>query len=371
MPKVYITAVGRVSAPLDGSGLLPDSHLGGRLSGRAPLTPQAGELRLHALARVAADQALAQVPGLQRLPEDQKAVFLSASKGGLEIFDAAQPDPGPALWRWLSSSPGQALRQRLGWTGGGRNTPLACTTGAYSLGLAYESLLSGRLQAALAGASEASLTPLAAAAFANLGALSPAQSLAGYHGPFDQGHQGFILGDGAAALVLESEAGLGLSGSQPLAELRGWACTSDAWHLTAPEPHGREAARCIRLALQNAGLQPSDIAYVNAHGTGTSAGDEAESRALHSVFGDSPDLRVSSIKGGTGHTLGAAGAIEAAVTVETLVSGQVPANVACQDPMPSMTRWLIRHPEQLGGPHTVSLSMGFGGHNVALVLSRP
>lgn len=371
MPKVYITATGRVSAPLDGSGLLPDAHLGGRLSGRAPVQAAAGELRLHALARQASERALAGLPHLERLAPEEKAVFLSASKGALEVFDAGVHDLGPALWRWLSSSPGQALRDRLGWLGGGRNTPLACATGAYSLGLAYESIVGGRLQAALAGAAEASLTPLAAAAFANLGALSPARSAEDYRGPFDRRRQGFILGEGAGALVLEGEAGLALTGHQPLAELRGWGCTCDAYHLTAPEPHGREAARCIRLALQQAGLRAEDIAYVNAHGTGTVAGDEAEASALHSVFGDRPGLRVSSIKGATGHTLGAAGAVEAVVTVEALASGCLPVNAACGQPMPSMAPWLVTRAERLQGRHAVSLSMGFGGHNVALVFSLP
>lgn len=371
MPKVYVTAVGRVSAPLDGSGLLPDPRLGGRLSARSPVQAAPGELRLHALARVAAEQALADLPGLAKVDARQKAVFISASKGGLEAFDTDPPDLGPGLWRWLSSSPGQAVRDRLGWQGGGRNTPLACATGAYSLGLAFESLREGRLQAALAGATEASLTPLAAAAFANLGALSPAAQAADYRGPFDQGRQGFVLGEGAAALVLESEAGRAVSGSRPLAVLSGWACTCDAYHLTAPEPHGREAARCVRLALQQAGLTPDDIAYVNAHGTGTAAGDDAEALALHSVFGPRPSLRVSSIKGATGHTLGAAGALEAAVSVEVLSNGRLPPNIGCHQPLPSMKDWLVRNAEHLRGDHVVSLSMGFGGHNVALVFSRP
>lgn len=369
MRKVYLTAVGRLHAALDGSGLAPDPQLSGRLSGRAPVRPLDGEARLHALARQAAELALLQAPHLGRLAPDTKAVFVSSSKGGMEVFDGPRVDPGPGLWRYLSSSPGQALRQSLGWCGGGRNTPLACATGAYSLGLAFESIRSGRLEAALAGAVEASLTPLIVAAFDHLGVLDDQGPAAARRGPFDRFSRGFVLGEGGAVLVLESEDALARTGHRPLAEFSGWACTSDAYHLTAPEPEGRQAARCLRLALEQAGLAPADLAYVNAHGTGTMAGDRAEARALDAVFHGQRALRVSSIKGATGHTLGAAGALEAAVTVEALAGAPLPANVGCRDAMEGMEGWLLRSPEAIRGRHALSLSMGFGGHNVALAFS--
>jgi 3-oxoacyl-[acyl-carrier-protein] synthase II len=366
-PRVFVTAVSRLSAPLDGSGVKPDAALGGRLSARVELAVEAGETRLQAMARQVGLDALRQAPGLAALPPGQKGVFLSASKGGMEAFQGADPQLGPLLSLYASQGPGQALRQRLGWTGPGRNTPLACATGAYSLGLAFEEIRAGRLQAALAGAAEASLTPLIAAAFHQIGALSPARSAAELRGPFDAQRGGFVLGEGAAALLLESEASLALSGSRPVAELCGWACTCDAWHLSAPEPQGSQAARSLRLALEMAGLAPEDIAYVNAHGTGTVAGDAAEARALQSVFGRHPGLKISSVKGATGHTLGAAGAIEAAVCIEALDGAALPANVACRTPMPPMETWLLREPQALQGDAVMALSMGFGGHNVAWV----
>ena len=369
-PRVYITSTGRLSAPLDGSGLRPDASLGGRLSARVQVQAVADEPRLHAMARAAAALALERAPGLDAIPADAKGVFVSSSKGGMESFQGPAPDLGGLLWRYASQGPGQALRRRLGWTGPGRNCPLACATGAYSLGLAFEEIRAGRLQAALAGAAEASLTPLVAAAFANIGALSPATRREDYRGPFDRRHQGFVLGEGAAVLLLESEDALRLSGHRPLAELKGWACTCDAWHLTAPEPEGRQAARSLRLALAMAGLQAEEIAYVNAHGTGTAAGDAAEAKALRSVFGRSKALRVSSVKGATGHTLGAAGAIEAAVAVECLGGSPLPANLGCAEPMPELSDWIVGSEEPLKGSRVASLSMGFGGHNVAWVFSR-
>jgi 3-oxoacyl-[acyl-carrier-protein] synthase II len=286
----------------------------------------------------------------------------------MELFQGVGPVlTGSYLERYRSDGPGLSLRRQLGWTGPGRNTPLACATGAYSLGLAYEEIRAGRLLSALAGAAEASLTPLVAAAFENLGALSEARSAAELRGPFDVQRHGFVLGEGAAILLLEGEASLAVTKHKPLAELLGWACTCDAWHLTAPEPEGRQAARALRLALEQAGLEPGDVRYVSAHGTGTAAGDLAEARALNAVFGGQPWLQLSSVKGATGHTLGAAGAIEAAATVQSLAGAPLPANVACVDAMPEVAPWLLRQETPFEGSYAASLSMGFGGHNVAWV----
>lgn len=366
-PRVFVTAAHPLCAPLDGSGLRPDARLGGRLSARLDLALGPDEPRLQGLLRLAADATLAAAPRLDAVVPEQKGVFVSSSKGGMELFQGPEASTGPLHQRFVSHGPGQSLRQRLGWTGPGRNTPLACATGAYSLGLAYEEIRAGRLQAALAGAVEASLTPLVAAAFENIGALSGARQAGELRGPFDLGREGFVLGEGAAVLLLEGEASLARTGHRPLAELLGWACTCDAWHLTAPDPEGRQAARALRLALQEAGLAPDDIGYVSAHGTGTAAGDLAEARALKTVFGGRRWLRLSSVKGATGHTLGAAGAIEAAVTVRAMAGAMLPANTACADPMPEMAPWLLREPAPFVGSYALSLSMGFGGHNVALV----
>lgn len=369
-PRVFITSYARLSAPLDGSGVKPDAALGGRLTARAPLTAAADEPRLHAMARAAAESALAKAPGLSALPNESKGVFLSSSKGGMEAFQGPSPDLGPMLWRYVTQSPGQSLRQSLGWTGPGRNTPLACATGAYSLGLAFEEIRAGRLQAALAGSVEASLTPLVLAAFGQIGALAPIRDAAELRGPFDREHHGFVLGEGAGLMLLESEASLALTGHSPLAEFRGWGSTCDAWHLTAPEPQGRQAARSLRLALEQAGLSADAIAYLNAHGTGTVAGDTAEARAIESLFGGRSGLQVSSVKGATGHTLGAAGAIEAVVTVEALAGADLPGTVGCRTPMAGMEDRLLLKAAPMQGEHALSLSMGFGGHNVSLCFSK-
>jgi 3-oxoacyl-(acyl-carrier-protein) synthase len=369
-PRIFITACGSVSAALDGSGLHPDPLLGGRLSARAQVQVLPGETRLQALARGAVDQALAAAPGLGAAAPDDKGIYVSSSKGGMECFDGPAPDLGPGLFRYVSSSPGQAIRARLGWTGPGRNTPLACATGAYSIGLAFEDLRQGRLKAALAGAAEASLTPLIVAAFDNIGALSPARRVGELRGPFDDGAHGFVMGEAGAALLLESESGLAETGHAPLVELLGWACTCDAYHITSPDPRGTQAARALRLALAQSGVTPAEVAYVNAHGTGTRSGDKAELNVLRSVFGDGDGPRVSSIKGSVGHTLGASGALEATVTVRALAQGRIPGNRGCVTPLPDLEAWLALNDEPLGGGVAVSMNMGFGGHNVALVFRK-
>ena len=369
-PRIYITSIGNCSAPLDGSGLCPDPLLNGRLSARTTVEALPGEPRLHALARVASERAVAGAPGLAGLASEDKGVYVSSSKGGMECFDGTAPDLGSGLWRYLSSSPGQALRAGLGWIGPGRNTPLACATGAYSMGLAFEDLRLGRLKAALAGAAEASLTPLIVAAFDNIGALSPARRVEDLRGPFDDQAHGFVVGEAGAALLLESGAGLALTGHRPLVELLGWACTCDAYHITSPDPQGSQAARALRQALAMAGVAAADVAYVNAHGTGTRSGDKAEINVLRGVFGEGAGPRVSSIKGAVGHTLGASGALEAAVTVQALASGRLPGNRGCVEPAPGLAPWLALEDEKLDGRVAVSLSMGFGGHNVALVFGR-
>jgi 3-oxoacyl-[acyl-carrier-protein] synthase II len=307
---------------------------------------------------------------LDALSPEDKGVYLSSSKGGMECFDGPVPDLGPSLWRYLSSSPGQAVRAHLGWTGPGRNTPLACATGAYSMGLAFEDLRLGRLKAALAGAAEASLTPLIVAAFDNIGALSPARRVEDLRGPFDEAGHGFVVGEAGAALLMESEAGLAETGHRPLVELLGWACTCDAYHMTSPDPLGSQAARALRMALAQSGVAPAEVAYVNAHGTGTRSGDKAELNVLRGVFGEVGGPRVSSIKGAVGHTLGASGALEAAVTVRALADGRIPGNRGCVTPLPDLAPWLALQDEDLGGRVAVSMSMGFGGHNVALVFGK-
>jgi 3-oxoacyl-[acyl-carrier-protein] synthase II len=252
----------------------------------------------------------------------------------------------------------------------------ACAAGAHATGQALRMIQSGEMDCVITGGSEAALTDVATAAFAAMGATSPT----GISRPFDARRDGFVMGEGAGVLVLETAESAAARGAEPLAELTGYAATSDAHHLTAPEPSGRDAARAIELALDDAGLEPDDIDYVNAHGTSTPLNDRSETEALKLALGErANELPVSSTKSVIGHLLGAAGAVEAVATVESLRRGVVPPTVGWEerdpdldlDYVPDTGRTLDRRSNGQGTEplRAISNSFGFGGHNAVLCIS--
>lgn len=247
----------------------------------------------------------------------------------------------------------------------------ACASGTNSIGEAYRQIKAGRAQAMIAGASEAAINETAIAGFAALTALSKASDPSRASLPFDQKRSGFVLGEGAGALVLESLAHAQKHGARILGEIVGYGTTSDAYHITAPDPQGRQAARAMSLAIKEAGLEPSDIGYINAHGTATKANDSSESKAINQVFGQNSSVLVSSSKGMTGHLLGAAGAIEAVLTVASLEQGKLPVNVGCtqQDPA-CRIRLVNKDNQQTAVKYALSNSFGFGGHNAVLAFKK-
>jgi 3-oxoacyl-[acyl-carrier-protein] synthase II len=330
-----------------------------------------GQQRLEAMALQAGHQALEQA-GWQAGAEDplRLGVFVSSSKGGMEPFGWGGT---PSLFDYWPHQPGSILRDSLGWQGGGASYALACATGGYSLGAAYEAIREGRLDAALAGSVEASLTPLAWRSFEGLGVLAPC----GLEGPpprgcFDSLSRGFCLGEGGSVLLLESEAHARRRGARPLAELAGWACTADACHITTPDMQGSQAGRCLALALSRAGISHDGLGHLNAHGTGTQSGDQAEAAAIRLALG-SAALRVpvSGIKPAVGHLLGASGSLEAAATVLALDQGILPATLNVPEPRPHLGFDLVRSPRRQALATAASLNMGFGGHNVCLAFRRP
>jgi 3-oxoacyl-[acyl-carrier-protein] synthase II len=248
----------------------------------------------------------------------------------------------------------------------------ACSTGAHAVGESVEIIRRGDADVMLAGGSEAPIVLIAMAAFSNMRALSfrnddPARASR----PFDAERDGFVLSEGASTLVLESEE-FALARNAPiLAEVAGYAATADAFHVT--EPSGEGAARAMSLALDRAGVRPSDIQYINAHGTSTLAGDRAETAAIKSVFGDvAYKIPVSSTKGATGHMLGAGGTIEAAFCIKAMKDRIVPPTINYEVPDPECDLDYVPNMARQTGPLevTMSNSFGFGGHNVSLVLRR-
>lgn len=246
----------------------------------------------------------------------------------------------------------------------------ACASATNSIGEAFRHIKAGHAQVMITGGAEASVNEIGIAGFAALTALSPTSDPTQASRPFDQARNGFVLGEGAGTLVLEALEHAQARGAQILGEVVGYGTTSDAYHITSPDPAGTQAARAMTLAMQEAGLTPEDIDYINAHGTATAANDAGEAQAIRQVFGDH-DVLVSSTKGMTGHLLGAAGAVEAVITAAALQKGILPPNVGCQHQDPACPVTLVTtHNQHHPSRYALSNSFGFGGHNAVIAFKR-
>jgi 3-oxoacyl-[acyl-carrier-protein] synthase II len=250
----------------------------------------------------------------------------------------------------------------------------ACASSAHSIGEALEWLRRGRVDVMVCGGAEATITPIGIAGFSAMFALSrrneePARASR----PFDAGRDGFVCGEGAGTLILETATRAKRRGAKILCEVSGWGATTDGYHITKPAPNHAHATRAMRDALADARLNASQIGYINAHGTSTPVGDVEESRALVDTFGAhalDKELWVSSTKSMTGHMLGAAGAVEAAICAKVLSTGRVPPTINLDDPDPECVLDYVPHQaRERAVKHVMSNSFGFGGTNVALVFS--
>ena len=250
----------------------------------------------------------------------------------------------------------------------------ACASGAEAIALGLDLIRSGRADVVVAGGTEAAIHALPLAAFASMRALSTRDDdPEAASRPYDKARDGFVLGEGAAVVVLESEAHARSRGARVYAELAGAGLSADAHHVAAPEPTGAGAARALSLAIQDAGVTPRDIVHVNAHATSTPLGDVAESLALRTALGDAvDDVNVTAPKSCTGHLLGAAGALEAVITVLSLTNHVVPPTRNLDDPDDDIALDVVRMtPREIGDGVALSNSFGFGGHNVTLALRSP
>ncbi|MER5337898.1 beta-ketoacyl-[acyl-carrier-protein] synthase family protein [Micromonospora sp. NPDC002717] len=252
---------------------------------------------------------------------------------------------------------------------GGPNlvTATACASGSTAIGMAHDLLRSRTCDVVVAGGTEAGITPLVVAGFAQMGALSKRADPTASR-PFDVGRDGFVLGEGCGLLVLERAEDAAARGARVRARLLGFGASADAYHPTTPDPEGRGVERAVRVALTGAGLVPGDVDHVNAHATGTPAGDLAEARVLHRLLGPSPVVTAS--KGALGHALGAAGGIEAALTVLAVQHGLVPptANLDEQDSAVDLDV-VTKAARAQRIEVALSNSFGFGGQNAVLVLA--
>ena len=259
-----------------------------------------------------------------------------------------------------------AVSMRFGLGGPAETVTTACAAGTHAIGNAARLVASGRCDVAVAGGAEAVMVEIAEAGFRNMTALSNE----GLSRPFDTNRNGFVMGEGAGILVLEEWEHALARGATIFAEVIGAASTADAHHITAPDPSGQGATRCMELALADADISPADVSHINAHGTSTPLNDLAESIAVHHVFGDDVPP-VTSIKGHLGHSLAAAGALEGVVSVLTLLNQTIPPTAGTTEVDPAIGLDVVLHqPRKADVEVILSNSFGFGGHNGSVVFRR-
>jgi 3-oxoacyl-[acyl-carrier-protein] synthase II len=252
-------------------------------------------------------------------------------------------------------------------------TVSACATSAHAIGDAYRTIQYGDADVMITGGAEATVTPMAIGGFANMKALSERnESPETASRPFDATRDGFVMGEGAGILILEELEHALKRGATIYAEIVGYGATGDAYHLTAPAPDGEGAQRAMKRALKDAGLEPKDIQYINAHGTSTPANDFNETRAIKAVFGEhAKSVNVSSTKSATGHMLGAAGAVEAIVSAMVVGTGVIPPTINYHTPEPELDLNYTPNTSVKRDVNAIlSNSFGFGGHNTTLAIKR-
>lgn len=340
-----------------------------------PLIPRRESRRLDRFSQfalVAADEALTDAGGLDHVDPDRVTVSVATGIGGLEslellIAESAKDNPRASpLWvpMMMCNAAAAAISIKYGYGGAATTPVVACAAGAQAISDALRQIQWGYADAAVAGGTEGAVRPPTIEGFVSAKALSKS----GVARPFDANRDGFVLGEGAGILVLEERETAVARGARIYAELTGAASTADAHHITAPHPHGDGAERAVRLALEDAGLAVAEVAYVSAHGTGTDLNDRTEGQVVARIW---PDIQpaISSIKGTTGHALGASGAIEALACVLAMARAELPPNVGFDELDPDIPLADVVTERRAWSPGAaVSNSFGFGGHNTVLVL---
>lgn len=315
---------------------------------------------------------------------ERAGCFIGVGLGGLENLERVkmvleQKGPGKVSPYFIPSLIGNLAAGQVsieyGLKGPSFCHTTACSSSAHSLGEAAEWIRRGKADVMVAGGAEATITPIGIAGFSAMFALSRRNDdPQAASRPWDKGRDGFVCGEGAGTLVLESLSRARARGAKIYAEITGFGASSDAYHITKPAPDGEGAIRSMKLALQDARLDPSQIDYMNAHGTSTPVGDVEESKAVAALCGAHAlehRLWVSSTKSMMGHLLGAAGAVEAAICAKAIETGFVPPTINLSDPDPQCTLdYVPNQARERRLNHVMSNSFGFGGTNATLVLSR-
>ena len=334
------------------------------------------------LALAAAKEAMAQ-SGLMESGIDPFRVgtYISSGIGGLQVFETEHEkllNKGPrrvspfAIPMMIANMATAHVSMAFGLKGESYAPVSACASGTQAVGEAMRAIRHGYLDAAVAGGAEACITPVAIAGFSNMHALSLEEDPEKACCPFDKKRSGFIMGEGAGILVLESLTHAKARGAHIIAEVIGYGSTSDAYHITSPDPTGEGPARAIRMAMEDGGVTADNVTYINAHGTSTPINDAAETEAIKQALGDAAyKAKVSSTKSMTGHLLGAAGAIEAIACAKAIEEGVIPPTIHLteQDEACDLD-YVPNHAVSCEVDVALSNSLGFGGHNATIALRR-
>lgn len=333
-------------------------------------------------ALAAAEEAY-QDAGLDRaeLDRDRFGVIVGSGIGGLLTIEEQHSrlvEKGPGrvspffIPMAISNMAAGNIAIKLGARGICTCIVTACATGTHSIGEAFHKIRNGEADVILSGGAEAPVTPLAVAGFTSMTALSTSNDPARASIPFDKDRDGFVMGEGAGILIVESLEHARKRRARIYAEIVGYGATCDAYHMTAPSPGGEGGARAMKIALADAGIVPADIAYINAHGTSTPYNDQFETEAIKTVFGETAyKIPVSSTKSMTGHLLGAAGAIEAIVCAKAVQEDFIPPTVGhrCGDDVCDLD-YVPNAGRQTTVNYALSNSLGFGGHNATIIIKK-
>ena len=319
---------------------------------------------------------------LDAINKSRAGVLIGSGMGGMQVFiegveTIVQKGPSrvsPFLIPYIiTNMPGALLAIDIGFKGPNYSVSTACATSNYSIHLAAEHIRNGNADIMIAGGVEASMNKLCYSGFSALKAISRRnEAVEKASRPWDKARDGFVIGEGAGAIVLESLEHALARGANILAEYKGGAFTCDAHHMTEPTPDGSDVAACIRLALNDAGLRPEDVDYINAHATSTPVGDLCEIRAIKTVFGANSNVKVNATKSLIGHALGAAGALEIIATIMALKTGEIHPTINLEEPEEELQGIdvVVNKPRKASPNVALSNSFGFGGHNSVVIISK-
>jgi 3-oxoacyl-[acyl-carrier-protein] synthase II len=317
----------------------------------------------------------------ENVAPERAGVYLGSGIGGIRTLEKEMVNGRENGYRRVSALlvpmiiinilPGN-VSIKYGFKGNSMGIVTACSSGTNSVGEAWRAIKLGLEDVIIAGGAESPFAPVCVAGFANMKAMSESTDPDRASIPFDKERHGFVMGEGAGALVVEELEHAKARGAEILAEVVGYGTSSDAYHITQPSPDGKGAACAMNMAIESAGIKPTDISYINAHGTSTPLNDLFETRAVKEVFGDAAyRIPMSSTKSMTGHALGAAGALEAVFCVKSILEGRIPPTVGYRVPDEELDLdYVTDGPRDVDVVYAMTNSLGFGGHNGSLIFKR-